>query len=827
MAKSAQTQRLVKGRNDGAASCQRPSVNSQWSVWYCVFALGLQIYIMATSIQRFTRYVSLPWPPQGQPYFELNAYVAFIGAAVVLMPFFVILALMKVGNYANDGHKIGNEEPDMVVYQNLRKKKYCRWLKSLWKHGGPLAPLIHLAASMCLLLPKLLVEAQLIKHGFLSKGAIWRTDLDFLIAHKDRLVTLRFISTLNATEVWGQQVDDSPRPYLRSEIQSEEHAVLSTELINYTIALLVYAVRYPAVFWSANKCYGFLFSCYMLFTASQQLLVFAGFTILYKVHICGSRDVLLRFSSLLLSVKLTVLIFFLYSILLAVSGTVLYFYGLQKYKEWVDSRLQCQLIRWKKESRRLWGVAPHLTAFLLLISTAVCAGPLMYDYTLVYCGSLDGIVLAGITGTITHLFLWIVLWLILTIKHKWMFVSSSVSNNLQANGFKGAGQDAPLLVIDHGQTYQVRERDSRKAILNVVHKSIASIPKISPTEDDDIYWLKPKPPPPKDERTSTWHKSQRKSPGPKHKVIFQDGLLGSTATCKRTRSLKKSPKVAGRFKKQNVKFEELSDSDDGDYATLRDMTVVREEGDGEDGILCKRLRPREGDDVIRRDYENLEVPAYFSKYDEHKDEGNIKDFENPMNSHLRVPVSVHRQPSNVSRRTDSGVSGGDAGDISPRSGSVSESSTSPEKGTSESSSGVHSNSSAGNKRSSSMENVGIISFAKPPWKSMSLQRGVVPPTNETPYSHVFRQNNAVTIQRKPNETSNAYVEPFGRATNVRLTSFTDHSDFPPPVINNGSSKSPLQYTAGNLQTIPTHQRRDSANYSLASSAESESSVQHS
>lgn len=164
------TTRLIKGPPEG--TCQRPSVNSQWSVWYCLFALALQIYIIATSIQRFTRYVSLPWPPQGQPYFELNAYVAFIGVAVVLMPFFVILALMKVGNYANDGQKVGIEEPDMVVYQNLRKKKYCRWLRSLWKHGGPLAPLIHLAASMCLLLPKLLVEAQLIKHGFLSKGKI-------------------------------------------------------------------------------------------------------------------------------------------------------------------------------------------------------------------------------------------------------------------------------------------------------------------------------------------------------------------------------------------------------------------------------------------------------------------------------------------------------------------------------------------------------------------------------------------------------------------------------------------------------------------------------
>lgn len=422
---------------------------------------------------------------------------------------------------------------------------------------------------------------------FSISGAIWRTDLDFLITHKDRLVTLRFLQTLNVSEIWGQQ-DDSPRLSLRPETQVEEQSLLSSEFINYTIALIVYAVRYPAVFWNANKSFGLIFSIYLLLTASQQLLAFAGFMVLYKVHICGPRDVLLRFSPLLLSIKLAVLAFLAYSLLLTISGTVLYFYGLQKYKEWVDSRVQCQLIRWKQESRRLWGVAPHLTAFVCLIATALCAGPLMYDYTLVYCGSLDGAVLAGVTGTIIHLFLWIVLWLILTIKHRWKFVSSAVTTDLQLNGFKGSGQEAPLLVIDHGQTYQVREKDSKKAILNVVHKSMTSIPKVSPSEDDDIYWLKPKPPPPKDsERASTWHRTQRKSSGPKHKVIFQDSLIGSTATCKRTRSLKKSPKVTGRFKKQNVKFEELSDSDDGDYATLRDMTVVREDGDGEDGLLNK------------------------------------------------------------------------------------------------------------------------------------------------------------------------------------------------------------------------------------------------
>lgn len=195
-------------------------------------------------------------------------------------------------------------------------------------------------------------------------------------------------------------------------------------------------------------------------------------------------------------------------------------------------------------------------------------------------------------------------------------------------------------------------------------------------------------------------------------------------------------------------------------------------------------------------------------------------------------MSVHRQSSNCSRRTDSGVSRGEIGDITPRSGSISESSTSPEKGTSETSSGV--SSSLSNKRASSMENVGLVTLARPTWKSMSLQRGVAPPPVVAPHAKVFRSPNAsLAIQRKTmrigEEVPNTKkLETFERATNIRMTSFTDQPDFPSNVANiNYTSKSPQHYPTGVSQTVPTHQRRDSANYSLASSAESESSVQQS
>ena len=59
--------------------------------------------------------------------------------------------------------------------------------------------------------------------------------------------------------------------------------------------------------------------------------------------------------------------------------------------------------------------------FIFFHFIPVCNGPLLYDYTLIYKGSLDGTVLACVIGTILHLFLWIVIWLFLTVKQQWTF----------------------------------------------------------------------------------------------------------------------------------------------------------------------------------------------------------------------------------------------------------------------------------------------------------------------------------------------------------------------------------------------------------------------
>lgn len=70
---------------------------------------------------------------------------------------------------ANDGFKLGRQlstcsrEPPSESSGNSGA---C----SLWKHGGPTAPFLHLVIGFSLLLPKLLMEARLIEAGLLPQG---------------------------------------------------------------------------------------------------------------------------------------------------------------------------------------------------------------------------------------------------------------------------------------------------------------------------------------------------------------------------------------------------------------------------------------------------------------------------------------------------------------------------------------------------------------------------------------------------------------------------------------------------------------------------------
>lgn len=150
--------------------CSCLHLNNLWSLWYGIFGTALQAYTAIKCVKRILGYSLLSWPENLQvPYLELNCSLGLTGAAILLLPLFLIATLFKIGNLANDGFKLGRQlstcskEPANEILTNNGS---CR----LFRHGGPTAPFVHLVIAFCLLVPKLLMEARLIEAGFLSQG---------------------------------------------------------------------------------------------------------------------------------------------------------------------------------------------------------------------------------------------------------------------------------------------------------------------------------------------------------------------------------------------------------------------------------------------------------------------------------------------------------------------------------------------------------------------------------------------------------------------------------------------------------------------------------
>jgi hypothetical protein len=429
--------------------------------------------------------------------------------------------------------------------------------------------------------------------------------MDFILNRLEdkRISMLSFLNTINDAErsklnmesyTLNQYLTKQSNLAKQYDVHLEESGHLSLELINFAVALFVLAVRYPSVFWKVNKGFGLLFSIQIVINLVQSLLIYSAFQVAFKVLVCDPSLVLVRFhkASNLTVFRISV-VFISYIILLTISSTPLYMYGLQKYREWRISQTRRMHITLLHDKHRLWGYSAHLCAFVTLIVLSLCVAPLFYELIVIYCGSLDSAVLAGIISTAFHFLFWIILWLMLTLKNKWHFTlnfeSDDIENKFNINSkierklMPYTRGDTPLLVIENGKTYQIREAASKRAILGVAQKSRIAQKPISPAEDEDIYWLKPKPSTPnkvlskespEDEKTMSWLKNDKKFNGNKNnKVSFDDGNSTTGSKGKRKND-KKSPKNTLKTKKNKnhgngIDFDQLSDHSDGDYATLR------------------------------------------------------------------------------------------------------------------------------------------------------------------------------------------------------------------------------------------------------------------
>lgn len=119
----------------------------------------------------------------------------------------------------------------------------------------------------------------------------------------------------------------------------------SLEFINLALALLVWSVRYPSVFWESSKAFSMIFSLQMIANSIDILMLHVGTSILFKLQIVGQfMTVQNQPSPLLLNGIVTLALTLLAYVLIISSSMILYLYGHSRLSAKIRD---CQMITLK------------------------------------------------------------------------------------------------------------------------------------------------------------------------------------------------------------------------------------------------------------------------------------------------------------------------------------------------------------------------------------------------------------------------------------------------------------------------------------------------
>ncbi|CAH1782723.1 unnamed protein product [Owenia fusiformis] len=389
-------------------TCCKCRLNLLWSIWYCALVLGAQGYLVYRAVQRVQYFNQVTWQRDNKPTIQIGIYIGFIGLSVLCMPFFVCCALMKIGNYANDGVKLGRDyEKTQGVGETDRPSR----LKCLWQLMGPPAQFFHILSAFLLLVPTVFLEGEEVKQGMKHPNAAWSSELGFIFGNSanDHV-------NLNATS--------GGAALLGSPVYSN---VPSPEWFNYVASLLVLSVRYPSVFWYTNKPFSAIFSIMLLINTAIYLLSHTGFTVLYKLS-CTAGKLNQEIGTVLPSSAVALLYFFSNSVVYF-SMIAIFLYGYFHYMEHFRKYRAVVHSAYVKPANEVQssclGYLPHIVATVMLLLMAAGKSPLVYDYVSVYRETYDSLMLACMIADVSFMLLWVLMWFGFTLKLNWVFKVSN------------------------------------------------------------------------------------------------------------------------------------------------------------------------------------------------------------------------------------------------------------------------------------------------------------------------------------------------------------------------------------------------------------------
>ncbi|XP_052770914.1 uncharacterized protein LOC128210603 [Mya arenaria] len=397
------------------------SLNSLWSLIYCVVVVILHCYITYLGVSKYRKLNNEDlWG--GETPGELRTYIALIVLALFFLPLFVFFSLLKVGNAANDSTKLGRDHALDSSGYSLGSKIKREWLRQLWEQFPPFSAIFHLSSAFLVLLPEVTITAAEVKYGIMASDAVWSCDLDFLFS-ADRASTSNIISQSNVTVQNNLSFYVVPTP--RPPVGGWTHdTTLHVAFVYLAAGLIMLAVRYSAVFWFTNKVFSILFATQLLFMTVEALFAHCGVEVVYKVAV--NYDKYHENVDIFLGPEVVLFLYGLSGIVLIGSTYFIYTYGANYFQEKfkiIDKRHHPETYR--KQTMIVHGSCQdyrtHTAAVVSLITLGLLRGPILYDMVTLYRETRDSLLLTCLVLEVVYMVFWILLWTILTIKQQWQF----------------------------------------------------------------------------------------------------------------------------------------------------------------------------------------------------------------------------------------------------------------------------------------------------------------------------------------------------------------------------------------------------------------------
>lgn len=156
----------------------------------------------------------------------------------------------------------------------------------------------------------------------------------------------------------------------------------SAEFVNLLCALLVWSVRYPAVFWNTSKSFACVFSLQMIVAALDIVLGYVGVSNLYKLQIYAEAMPVHQ-PGLILNATVTLALYLLATALVLASSMVMYLYGHGR----LATRMRDRSIITLKASQT-WIYFAHCASLCFVLALAVVKAPLLNDLSATYKNNL-------------------------------------------------------------------------------------------------------------------------------------------------------------------------------------------------------------------------------------------------------------------------------------------------------------------------------------------------------------------------------------------------------------------------------------------------------